>query len=474
MTAPALIFAFALPALCGYLFIRSVTLDRRLGDFFEEAALGTGAGLGFTAFALFLLGVAGVPFSVGAASLVLILLTVPFILLRRLFPRAHPGPGADESRELDYTGPFKGALVAVMLIWLGWRAGFVLYEGMMRPVTVSMDAWWNWASGAKAFLYSGGLMLDPSDEHFFGRGYRVFLGYPILNPLVQVWISMVLGDYHESLSKSFSSVYYLAILGVFYFTVRREGGRFAALTGTFFLSAAPLFTYHAIDGYTDLALSFYVMAGGALLWRHMESGSRGEAALAGLFFAMAAFTKNEGAVFLGAASIAFVLYNLFEKRLDARSLAAFFVPAALFILPWLVFKAWYGIGYGHGYGRGGAADEAGGMGWSDVIHFEVIWLFLKGLFLNVDHGLVFPFLGFVSIAGARTLIRSNVKYLLLIIVLMVLVLLFVYTTTHDYIYVINNAATNRNILTFTPLAFLTAALLVIKVLKGEKKGTAGR
>jgi hypothetical protein len=474
LTLLKIIYAFFLPTLCGFLLVSLAPSRRSLAGLIERLSLGFGAGIGILTLEIFLLGVAGIPFSASIVSLSLGVTAGILALIRYLLPPAapaHPAPPGVEADSLleDRTeggrGSFGNVLIALLLLWIAFKTIFVLYEGFSRPVVLSLDAWWNWGSGAKVFYYNRGLLLDPADEHFFGRGYRQFLGYPLLNPLTQVWFSLVNGSFHESLSKSWSPVYFVSMLSVFYFTLRSEAGRVPSLVATFFLSSAPLLTYHATDGYSDLPLAFYLLTGSVLLYRYFKSGSLREAALSGLLLSMGAFTKNEGSVFLFAGFIALLAHNLLEKRLDLKGIIFFVVPAAVYIAPWLLFKAWYGIGYGHGFGTGvGAADEAGGIKWTDKVHYEVLPIFFKELLLTVNHAMVFPFLIIMTILGLRSIVRTKIKYLYLMVLLILAAFLIVYTNTHDYKYIFNRAAANRNILTFVPLTFLVASLTAVKVL----------
>jgi len=465
MTWARLLIALLVPALCGYLIVSSMQAQERMG-FFEKLSLGFGAGVGLIALETFVLGVFGLSFSAPLIAVILALLTSPFVVLRYMNP-VRPAPEQPTPAGVE-KGGLKSAIIVIILLWLAFKAGFVLFEGLYRPI-ISNDAWWNWSSGAKVFFYARGLLLEPGSEHFFGLGYRPFLSYPLLNPLAQVWISLVLGDFHEALSKAWAPVYYLGMLSIVYFAVRKEGGgggRFPALLTTFFLSAAPLLTFHTLDAYSDLPLAFYVLSGSVMLWQYMEEDGYGRLVLSGLFFSMGAFTKNEGLVYISAGLVALLAFNVIEGKKRWAGLFYYAAPAALYIAPWLLFKAYYGIGYGHGTGTGvGFGDVAGGITWAPELHPEVIGIFLKEIFLTVNHGLVFPFLAVVTVLGYRIVLGTNVKYLYLIVLVIAAVLLFFYIATNDYTYVLSRAAVNRNALTFLPLSFLIAGIVTTRVLR---------
>lgn len=456
------VIAYLIPLVSGY-FIASWFLRER-ACFIEKIILGFGLGLGAVSIGLFILGIAGIPFSTMAASLALFVITLPFIVACAL-TTVRGRVRYSFVLPSDYRPSIYGtAFMALMVIFISAKLIFVFYEGFNRPI-VSHDAWWNWSSGAKVFFYNKGLILDTADEHFFGRGYRSFLGYPLLNPLSQVWVSLVYGDFHESMGKAWVSVLFGGTLGLVYFTMRREAGRLRSFIPVFLLSASPLLTYHALDAYADLPLAFYVLSGSVLLWRYLEEGDIRTLSLSGLMFSIGAFTKNEGVVYLAAAGTALLIHSIAGKKLGWRGLFWFFLSASVYLAPWIIFKGYYDIGYGHGAGTGvGIGDETGAFTWTERIHTEVIGIFLKELFFTVNHALIFPFLAVLSVICFKTIVWSNIKYLYMILFSIVAVLLLAYTLTPDYQYVINRAASNRNILTFLPLSFLVAGLTVAKAL----------
>jgi hypothetical protein len=469
-----LLIAFGLPSLCGYSLVGLAEGAKSSIHPVERLCLGYAAGLGLLTMEMFLLGLTGVKYTAITVSMPLVILTLIFIAAKRLYSRrsllSEPENYKCEAEGFGgpdlYLGhPIVKILSALIVAWICWKATFVLYEGFVRPI-ISQDTWWNWSSGAKLFFYEGGLLLDPSSEFFFGKGYRLFLGYPLLNSLAQTWLSLMVGTFHESLAKAWVPFCYLSILGTFFFSVKREAGTVIALASLFLLSSAPLIFYHSIDAYSDLPLALFVFSGGVLLFRYMETGKCGYAALAGLFFSIGAFTKNEGVVFLFASAVSILIFSLTTKKGGLRGLVSFAIPAIFYIAPWLIFKIYYGIGYGHGYGIGvGSVDEASGIIWSAEMHYEIIVPFFKELFFTVNHGLIFPFFALLTIIGLRTVLSTNLKYLYLIIVMMICTLLFIFIGTHDYVYVLNRTSVNRAAITFLPLTFFVTALLASRLLR---------
>ena len=243
--------ALFLPALAGTLFVWWLLAGDGPADLPEAFFLGWGLGTGLLSYEIFLLGIAGLPFSAGAftAPLAAFIALFAFLIRRRPARKKAAASGA----------PMKGARFYIALflgLWVFFKVCFVFYESFNRPI-FSWDSFTNWAVAAKFFFYRKGFVLDPSDEHFFGRGYRFFLGHPLHMPLLQTWISLWLGRFHEVFTKTPSFFYFLGVLGVLFYAVKREAGTFAGILALFFMASAPVFTYHGQAGYSDLPLGYH-------------------------------------------------------------------------------------------------------------------------------------------------------------------------------------------------------------------------
>lgn len=467
-----LIAAFALPLLTGCAFVFWALRRDQEKDVIEGLVLGLAVGFGFMSALAFAVNLLGLPLSVLTLGVAQALVLLVFALLYIKSRAAQQERGALRPPPMKGPGSIKViacyALGAIIIL----KFAFVLYEGLNRPI-FSHDTWKHWSVGAKFFFYNRSLILDSSSEYFLGQGYREFLGYPLHNPLMQTWIALVLGSFHEILVKSWSAVIFISMAGLIFTAVRREAGLLMAILAAFFLATVPLLTYHGMDAYADIVVAFYVLCGSLLLWRYFEGGGVLNTMLSGLLFAIAVYTKSEGIIYIFSAALALVAYNIFEKRREFRSIVYFIAPAVLYLLPWLVFKSYHGLGFGHGSGTGvEAGDSAGGILFTSSLHYEVIPIFLKELLLTINHGLIFPFLLLFTVLGFATVMKTNLKYLYIILLVSMGGFLFIYTATADFRYVLNGVATSRNILTFVPLSYLIGSILAVRLLKREKNGNA--
>lgn len=453
-----LVFALAIPTVAGIL-LASLFLngDRGFG-FLDRLFFGFGLGLGLLTFETFLVGLVGLPFtlpiltSVQAATILLLLYLV-----------GRSGSISDAVRGNGIFGSgqtgsnlkgWKLYLCVILACWISLRIGFVFYESMTRPI-YSWDAWGNWSAGAKLFYYERGLVIDPAHENFFGTGYRAFLGHPLHTPLLQVWMALWLGQFHEVYVKAWSAFYYLSLLGLMLFALRREGSWTFALMGVFFLSSAPLLLYHGTGAYSDLPLSYVELAAAVCFWRYLETGNVRLVSLAAVFVSMGVLTKNEGLFYLTAMTAALVVFLAFERKGDMkRGLLSFLIPMAMLVGPWLLFKAYFGFGFGH-------SDAASGLTYQSALDLSVIGAMVMELLFRPNFNLIIPLWLAVTVLGRKVVMDTNIKYLYIVIIPVIAMFVFVYMTFQFEKEAVTKATgLHRNTLTYVPLIFFSSCLLI--------------
>ena len=207
--------------------------------------------------------------------------------------------------------------------------GSVFWSFLMAVVVGpdDWDAWAQWGPKAKILALSGGSL---SDVRYFVPGSG---DYPLLWPSVWAFSSWCAGGWEEQWSKAWGPLFLLLTawqMGVlsFRFTGRRDLG---CLTAALFVSmpAVPLVASWAYAE-APLWLSLVCAPGRMLLWQH--SKKRVDLLLAGLFAAAAAFTKNEGALFVALSSL-WVIVN--SHRI--RDLLPFLLPSLLTYSLWRAY-----------------------------------------------------------------------------------------------------------------------------------------
>lgn len=438
----------------------------------DRLVFGYGAGLGLLVMEIFLIGLLRIPFSAVTITIGQVILFVIFLFLskRARGERRTDGTLADRGSP-PHSAPLTGlwtCLFAVMALWVAAKVGFVFYETFSRPLH-SWDTWGNWSAGAKAFFYAKGLILEPTAEDFFAKGYRAFLGHPLHSPLVQVWISLWLGKFSEIYVKGWTFFYFLTMLGMVYSAVRRESDIFWAMAAVFFMASMPLLTYHGQDAYSDFPLSWHALAGALLFWRFTSTEQRRYLGLAGLFTGIGMTVKNEGLFFLIALSCAIFLYSFRSRKDLMANFIWFLVPVALMAGPWYLFKAAYGFGFGHSGEESGyrwLSDPKYGHDAPREVHWDVIPSVLREMFMRANFGLLFSFWAALSVLGHRHILGTTIRYLYVMVFLVMAMFLFLYLTL-EHTTVIEVTGINRNMLTYVPIVFFTTAFVALKFRKGS-------
>ncbi len=468
-----LILSILIPWVTGYLFASWLLARDEASTLLERLFLGLGLGFGILSFEIFLLGLLGISFALVTITVIQFLSAIIFLILTVRAGGLLPKGGVFGCGGLS--GSFAGGKAFILIITFGLlglfalKIGFVFYESLLRPV-YSFDSWTNWSAAAKFFYYEGGLMLDSSNEHFFGSGYREFLGHPLQMPLLEVWSALWVGSFHEAYVKIHSALYYVGLAGVLFYGLKRRCGALYALLWSWFLASLPLIVFHATDAYSDLALAYYTLAGIVFFYRFIEEGSGAKQGakllmISALFLAMAVFTKNEGLIFYIAAGIVVALF-IKAKGLSWRLLLSYVVPFIVIAGPWLIFKIAFDVGYGHS-GAGSEmewlSDPKYAEGAERGLHFEVFWLIFKEYFFR--HGgfnLIVPFWIVLSVFGIRTVVKSELRYLYIFLLLVIGAFLFIYLTL-EVTAVTQRTGLNRNLMTYIPVITFTSALLLVRV-----------
>jgi hypothetical protein len=465
-----LVYAIALPAATGFLFVSYFISSDSKQSMFEKLFLGFGLGAGILTFEMFIAGWMNIELSLPLFSaiqlftmmcLAVLLFTSGQSLKQLIGIRVHR-----ENPNSILNMPLPLLLLALLFTsWTLLKLFFVIDEGSRWPVS-AWDSLENWSSSAKYFFYAKGLTLDQSSEHFFGSGYRTFLNYPLHIPLLQVWFSLCLGHVHEVLMKYWNVVYFISVVGVVFFATRRESFLLVALLTAFFLSSVPLLTFHAIEAYADLPLSYYALGAAVCFRRCMNTcedpadDTYGSFVLMGAFAAFCLWTKLEGGLFCLAFSVTLFLYLLTRKssfKRFARRFVAYSIPLGIVVIPWFAFLSSY-----HITGRGPEHFLTSGL------HVEVIPIIMNRIVYSANFNIIFIFFPLIIFLGRNAILQSDLQYFLFPILTILLMYLFIYLTTEDFKFVITLTAVNRNLLTVIPMMYYASGLIVAQL---DKHGT---
>lgn len=186
------------------------------------------------------------------------------------------------------------------LILIDLRILSVGLELVWRPL-FPWDATMHWATKAKVWFDMQAIVPFVDNLRWLELGgegvYTDFhADYPVTTPLLQLWVSLALGRWDESLM---NLPWLLCLIGLalaFYGQARAAGSSaLSAIVFTYLLISLPLLSTHvALAGYADLFLATFYCA--AIMAFHNWSVTRqpGQAVLAVIFALSCPLIKHEG------------------------------------------------------------------------------------------------------------------------------------------------------------------------------------
>jgi len=253
----------------------------------------------------------------------------------------------------------------------------LLWSFLMSVVVVpdDWDAWAIWGSKAKLLALGHGPLIDVTK---FGHP-----DYPLLWPSVWAFSGWCAGGWEEQWSRGWGSVFLLLSAWELFLIIRRRTQSEVAgmLTAAFFLSV-PMVPLLASWSYAEAPLWLMMLCGLAFLFRWQESGKKYDVALAGLFCAASAYTKNEGVLF----ALLLGLWFGIDSRNRFVSVALFLGVFVVCYGPW-IYWTWVVHGLGsHAIAglnlsveslkwaveRLPAAVEAIGRMWTDIRQWSIV------------------------------------------------------------------------------------------------------
>lgn len=217
-------------------------------------------------------------------------------------------------------------------------------------------------------------------------------------------------------SKIINAMMYLSFLGIFYSMLKRVTTHTAAAIFTFMMMITPdMLAFSALSGINVLH-AIYACTGMLLTVLWFNSKDSKLLIIAAIMLSMNCFTRNEGIVFSGMASL-LVLYRLFTKDINWKQSLAFVFTAFFGFIYWAIFLKANSI-------HSGSDLIITKLFW-DEAKISTMYQELKPLYLNsMYYGIgIYAFFGMVLLNLWNT-IRKGDQLALLIVTLGVI---FLYT-----------------------------------------------
>ena len=227
----------------------------------------------------------------------------------------------------DKVGKRPDALVYFLVIALSFEIFYVFFRALISPME-AYDALSIYAMKAKIFYLARSV---PSG--YFSELGRLFPHpeYPLNIPLAETLAYLSMGRLNDLLVKAIFPVYFIALLALFYFSIRSFAGKRYSLLFTFLLASLPQFSSYATNGYLDLVLAYYVFGSSAFifLW-FRDKGRIYYLVISAVFAGLSAWTKNEGIIYC---AINIALISIFGRETYKKILYAVIILAVM--SPWL-------------------------------------------------------------------------------------------------------------------------------------------
>jgi len=298
-------------------------------DLLLRASLSVGYGLGIFSVIFFLARAVGVT-NLGASDLLLLdlliftLLLVSFFVIRtratnRLLSARQR---LEKERKFDVPPGLHRSVTAAFVVDLCASVYAAAMRSLAHPHGEGWDAFAIWNLHARFLLLGSAHWRD---------GFSPLIpwshpDYPLLLPAAIAHFWTYLGHDDPAVPAVISLVFSFSTAGLLFSALSIMRGRTAAMLGAIALLTTPFFIEQGSSQYADVPLSFFLLATIALLCLHDDDSAdphpvSGLLVLAGLAAGFAAWTKNEGLLFLCAilvARIGILLRTMFSHNPSQR------------------------------------------------------------------------------------------------------------------------------------------------------------
>jgi len=323
-----------LAALIGWNILFWIIRRDRSFSLAEKCALSFILGIGVLSAQMFIYSLLRIRFSIPSLLLPHLFITV---INYFLFIRTAPAGSA-------LPAPRNEAIDIALLGGIGFQVFHAFFKALIKPMD-SFDSIGNFAFKSKMFF----LEKYVPYELFLDRSIDIaHPDYPLLIPLSEAWVYMFLGRWNDLLVKALFPLFFVSLLVILYFALKRVIGKRLALISAFFLATIPHFLNYATIGYADFALTMFYTSSFfyIFLWISYKRENK-YLILAGLLAVFAVWTKHEGVFFLLINMAIVTFFAILNwKRVNKSEwigIAFFLIVPALLTLIWFVY--FHSIGF---------------------------------------------------------------------------------------------------------------------------------
>lgn len=326
------------------------------------------------------------------------------------------------------------------------------------------DAFGNWHLPVINILYDGGIKIFGQATEILGRAR---LGYPIMIPTFQAFITHIAGGYNDIYINLFpwlSVVFFLGLIKTYIFTHTKS--LLHALLWPALVISLPLIFMHTTQGYMDLLSALYTVLAIIFFYQWIgEEGKTSDLLIGATFLSILSYVKNDGfVVYMMWVLIALALYFIMYRKVAAEKLKIFtrsstwialIIIVLFFIAPFTFIKSYYHLGFNQ------AAGANAGLGLASLIHWEIFPVLWKTIYAMNNFSLA-PFLmvGVIlhMLVEHKKVLRQK-WFLLLAPVVILCIFLAVFLFTENYKFVLDQTTSNRVLTMVLVIFFSYVALL---------------
>ncbi|MCX6833698.1 MAG: glycosyltransferase family 39 protein [candidate division Zixibacteria bacterium] len=205
----------------------------------------------------------------------------------------------------DVTVPAERMLARWACLVTGGLALCGFASCLLRNPHGMWDAWAMWNLRARFLYRSGMYWADSFSPDLFWSSPNYPLGLPGFVALAWKYV----GSETVIVPMLVAAMFFMATCAVLYASLRRQSGPIAAALGLIGLCGTPFFIRHSAAQYADVPVGFFFLTSTALMasYDRDPDRSRGWLVLTGVAVSLAAWTKNEGLLFLAAFTVARVV-----------------------------------------------------------------------------------------------------------------------------------------------------------------------
>jgi len=324
------LFAYSISFLIGFLLIRLILGEKTKISFFLHCALALGLGLGISAdLTFFLLLTCGQFSQIGLLAINILMLLLLAALNFFYVPKAS---------RLQPVEKIKHEITFHITTAICWIIAAIIIGILSQQFPFGgWDAWGLYNMKAKFIIYGETHWTDLTRLHAHTQP-----SYPLLLPLINAWIFSVFQKNIIEVASMTGVIFSFSCGLLLYAGLSMLIKRPVAVIAALLLTTTPSYIFWSTTQYADVLLAYYLLASTILLILTLRTREYRIALLAGLFWGMMPFAKNEGLVllflFIVITSGFFLADKAYDRKKSLSLIKNLIIGAAITGLATIVFK----------------------------------------------------------------------------------------------------------------------------------------